>query len=69
MEGIEEKIQDEFSKSWDIDDKYEEEERNTYMRMTLREIKIKCFDNVSEKQKIEDIKALIHDFEREYGNV
>ena len=66
---MEEKINEEFNKSWNIDDKYEEEERNTYMRMTLREIKQKCFDNISEKQKIEDIKALIHDYEREYGNV
>ena len=66
---MEEKINEEFNKSWDIDDKYEEEERNTYMRMTLREIKLTCFDNISEEQKIEDIKALIHDFEREYGNV
>lgn len=69
MEGIEEKIQDEFGKSWDIDDKYEEEEKNKAMLQTLKEIKTTCFALDSEEQRTEDIKDLIYSFEKEYGNV
>lgn len=67
---MEEKIKEEFGKSWDIDwDSQREEEAKEYMKQTLRDIKENLFSNETDEKKIEEIKACIHDFERECGNV